>query len=109
MTPRVVTVQLPLACLVHAAVTLGAQEPWVSTAAATLVAWLLWRHHQRARFAAYIFFSVLAVRGALTARWPMLIFAVAAVLVMQTPPALIAWPRLRPGWRRGSGDRMRRS
>jgi hypothetical protein len=109
MTPRAIAVLLTLACLAYAAVTLGAHGPWLSAAAATLVAWWLWRRHRRARFAAYVFFSAVAVRSALTARWPTLAFAVAAVLVLQTPPALIAWPRLRPGWRPGDGDRMRRS
>ena len=101
MTPRVLVVLLPLACLGYAAASLGAYGSWGSAAAATLVAWLLWQQHGRARFAAYVFFSAAAVRGALTARWPTLGFAIAAVLVMQTPPALVAWPRLRPGWRRG--------
>jgi hypothetical protein len=101
MIRRVVVTLLPLACLAYAAVTLGAHGPWLSAAAATLVAWWLWRRHRRARFAAYVFFSAVAARSALTARWPTLVFAVAAVLVMQTPPALIAWPRLRPGRRRG--------
>lgn len=100
---------MPLACLAYAAITLGADGSWVSAAAAALVGWWLWRQHRRARFAAYVFFSAVAVRGVLTARWPTLAFAVAALLVMQTPPALTAWPRLRPGWRRGGGDRMRRS
>ncbi len=107
MAPRVVVALVPLACLAYAAITLGVHGSWVSAAAATLIAWLLWRRHRRARFAAYVFFSAVAVRGALAARWPTLAFAVAAVLVMQTPPSLAAWPRLRPGWRRGGGDRMR--
>jgi hypothetical protein len=108
MAPRVVVVVLPLACLAYAAIALGAHGAWISAAAATLVAWWLWRRHRRARFAAYVFFSAVAVRSALTARWPTLAFALAAVLVMQAPPALVAWPRLRPGWRRRGGDRMRR-
>jgi hypothetical protein len=109
MTPRVVVVLLPLACLAYGAASLGAYGSWVALAAATLVAWLLWQRHPRARFAAYVFFSAAAVRGVWSARWPTLAFAIAAVLFMQTPAALIAWPRLRPGWRRGGGDRMRRS
>lgn len=108
MAPRVLVVLLPLVCLAYAALALRAQGAWVSAAAALLVAWWLWRRHRRARFAAYVFFSVVAVRGALTARWPTLAFAVAAVLLLQTPPALALWPRVRPGWRRGPGDRMRR-
>jgi hypothetical protein len=79
---------------------------WISAVAATLIAWFLWRRHRRARFAAYVFFSAVAVRSVLTSRWPTLAFAIAAVLAMQTPAALAAWPRLRPGALRG-GDRMR--
>ena len=104
---RLVAVLLPLACLAYAAVALGTRRAWVSAAAAVLVAWLLWRRHSRARFAAYIIFSVMAVRGVMTERWAVLAFAVAAVLVLQTPAARAAWPRLTPRWRRDADGRMR--
>ena len=107
MASRLVVALLPLACLVYGAVALGSRGAWVSAAAAALTAWFLGRRHARARFATYIFFSAVAVRSALTGRWPTLAFAIAAVLVMQTPPALAAWPRLRPGRRPGRDDRMR--
>jgi hypothetical protein len=107
MASRVVVTLLSLACLVYGAVALGTRGAWLAAAAAALTAWFLGRRHRRARFAAYIFFSAVAVRSALTARWPTLAFAVAAVIVMQTPPALAAWPRLRPGRRPGRDDRMR--
>lgn len=111
MLRRVVPVLVPVACVVYAAVALMGGGARLSAAATALVGGLLWRRHRRARFAAYVFFTVLAVRGALAARWPVLAFAVAAVLVMQTPPAMAAWPRLTPGRGRGPGasDRMRGS
>jgi hypothetical protein len=108
MASRLVVALLPLACLAYAAVAVGVRGAWLSAAAATLLAWLLWRRQRRARFAAYVFFSAVAVRSALTGRWPTLAFAVAMVLAMQTRPARAAWPRLRPGWRPSGGDRMRR-
>jgi hypothetical protein len=105
MGSRLVTALLPAACAGYAAAALAWRHSWISAAAGALIAVLLWRRHPRARFAAYIFFSAMAVRGALTGSWPALAFAIAAVLVMQTPPALAAWPRLRPG--RVRSDRMR--
>src|SRR5262249_43758948 len=36
---------------------------WPSAVMAPLLAMLLWQRHGRARFAAYVFFSVMAVRG----------------------------------------------
>ena len=107
MSSRPVVVLLPLACLVYAIVALAWPWPhsWISTLAGLLIALFLWRRVGRARFAAYIFFSAMAIRSALTAAWPTLAFAVAAVLAMQTPAALAAWPRLRPGAVRGA--RMR--
>ena len=109
MGPRLVVVLLPLACIAYGVVAVVTRGAWISIVAATVVAWLLWRRYGRARFAAYIFLSAVALRSALTARWPSLAFAIAAILVMQTPPARAAWPRLRLGAVRGGGDRMRRS
>jgi hypothetical protein len=108
MVSRVV-VGLPLACLVYAVVAIATRGAWLSAAAAALVAWLLWRRHRRARFAAYVFLTAVAVRGVLAARWPALAFAAAAVLALQTPPAVVAWPRVTPGFARGPDDRMRGS
>jgi len=99
MGSRLVVV-VPLACVVYAAVALGTRGAWLSAAAATLLAWLLWRRHPRARFAAYVFFSALALRGVTSQGWPLLAFAVVAVLALQTPPARAAWPRLTPGFKR---------
>ena len=106
---RIPVILLPLACLAYGALALGMRRAWLSAAAATLLAWLLWRRHPRARFAAYIFFSALALRGVTREGWPMLAFAVAGVLVMQTPTALAAWPRLTPGFKRHPDDRIRKS
>src|SRR5213592_5088697 len=70
---------------------------WVSGLVAPVVAALLWRRHPRARFAAYVFLSLVALRGALAHRWAALAFAVVVVALMQTAAARRAWPRLRPG------------
>ena len=104
MAFRLAVALLPPACVVYAAAALAWRHSWISAVAGALIALLLWWRHPRARFAAYVFFSAMAVRGALTAAWAPLAFAVLAVLVMQTPPARAAWPRLRPG--RVRGDRM---
>jgi hypothetical protein len=86
---------------------------WPSAVAAPLVAALLWRRHRRARFAAYVFFSVLAARGLVTGIWPLPAYALVALGLLQTPPACAAWPRLTPGRTRSDaappGDRMRRT
>jgi hypothetical protein len=86
---------------------------WPSAVAAPLVAALLWRRHGRARFAAYIFFSVLAARGALTGMWALPAYALAALGLLQTPSARAVWPRLTPGRTRPEAappdDRMRRT
>jgi hypothetical protein len=110
MASRLVVVLLPAACLAYAATALVTRRAWLSALAATLVAWLLWRRHRRARFAGYVFFTAVAARATLTGRWPTLVFAIAAVAALQTPPAVARWPRLRPGRLRpnlGGDDRMR--
>ena len=80
MASRLVVALLPAACVAYAA--LAWRHSWISAIAGALIALFLWWRHPRARFAAYIFFSAMAVRAALTA----------------------AWPRLRPG--RVRSDRM---
>ena len=104
MASRLVVALLPAACVAYAAAALTWRHAWIAAAAGALVALLLWWRHPRARFAAYVFFSAMALRSAVTGAWPTLAFAVLAVLVMQTPPARAAWPRLRPG--RVRSDRM---
>jgi hypothetical protein len=114
---RVALVSVALvASLVVYAVVAVTRHWWPSAAVAPLLAVLLWRRHRRARFTAYVFFSVLAARGLLTGLWGLPAYAVAAVGLLQTPAAFAAWPRLQPGRVRGTAasdddpgrdDRMR--
>ena len=90
---RDVRVSLPGALVLYAAVA-AIVGWWPSALAAPLVAWLLWHRHARARFAAYIFLSVLAARGLLAHTWPLAAFAVAAIVMLQLPAAHRVWPRL---------------
>lgn len=111
-TTPVLTLGLVVALVVYAGVAALAGW-WLSALAAPVVAWLLWRRHPRARFAAYLLLSAVAVRAAATAAWPMLAFALAAIAVLQTRAAARAWPRLAPGRTRArlehdGGDRMAR-
>jgi len=70
---------------------------WASVVFSPVLAWLLWRRHRRARFAAYIFFSVMAARAWLAGSWPLAVFALGAIAALQLPAARRAWPRLTPG------------
>lgn len=106
--PSVVVMALTASLVVYASVA-ATRHWWPSLVVAPIVATLLWRRHPRARFTAYVFFTVLAIRGTLTGVWLLPVYALAAVGVMQTGAARRAWPRLVPGWRRGPGDRMRGS
>ena len=100
--PSLVVVALVTSLLVYAGVAV-ARHWWPSAIVAPLVAALLWRRHRRARFTAYVFFSVLAARGVLTGVWPLPVYALAAVGLLQTAAARAAWPRLTPP-RRARGD-----
>ena len=103
MRSRVTLVTVALiASLIAYAVVAVTRRWWPSAAMAPLLAVLLWRRHRRARFSAYVFFSVLAARGVLTGLWGLPAYAIAAVGLMQTPAAFAAWPRLRPGGVRGN-------
>jgi hypothetical protein len=106
---RIVLVALPLACLGYAAVAVIHGGAWLSAAAAVVLAGLLWGRHPRARFAAYVFFSTLALRALISRGWLTLLFAGGAVLLLQAAPAKALWPRLTPGWSRKPDDRMRPS
>jgi hypothetical protein len=99
-----VALLLPAALLVYAVLALGLARWWVSGLAAPVIAFLLWRRHPRARFAAYVFLSVVALRGARARHWVAFTFAALAVALMQTPASRRAWPPLRPG--RTRGDRF---
>ncbi len=90
-------VLLPVTLLGYAVCALGLARWWISGLAAPVIALLLWRLHPRARFAAYVFFAVVALRGVVGRHWAAVLFALAAVALMQTAGARRAWPRLRPG------------
>jgi len=91
----VIALLLPAALLGYAGLALGVARWWISGLAAPLIAILLWRRHPRARFAAYVFLSVVALRGALGRHWGAVLFAAASVALMQTAAARRAWPPLR--------------
>jgi hypothetical protein len=107
----VVMVIISLVLYALGAVALGGW--WLSGAVALAVAALLWRRHPQARFSAYVFCTVLALRGALSRTWPLVLFAAAVVALMQTRAARQAWPRLVAGRVRNrapkADDRMRGS
>jgi hypothetical protein len=88
-----VAIVLPLALVAYAGVaaTLGW---WPSAVIAPAVAWLLWRRHARARFTAYVFFSVMTARALFIASWPLALFALGAIGALQLPSARRAWPRI---------------
>jgi hypothetical protein len=88
-----VRIALPAALLVYALVA-ASLGWWPSVVVAPVVAWLLWRRHPRARFAAYIFLSVLTARGLLSDAWPLTLFALGAIVALQLPAAHRVWPRL---------------
>jgi hypothetical protein len=84
-------------------------RPWSYLAyglAAPYVAWLVWRRHPRARFAAYVFFTHEALRGLHLRHWDAVALAGLAVLLLQLPAARRWLPSVRPAevrarWRRG--------
>jgi hypothetical protein len=83
-------------------------RPWNYVAyglAAPYVAWLIWRRHPRARFAAYVLLTHEAVRGVHFQRWDAVALAGLWVLVLQLPAARRWLPSVNPGemrarWRR---------
>ena len=99
---RLVVVAVVGGLVVYAALALAAHR-FISGLAAPVVAALLAIRHPRARFSAYIFFSALAVRGLVAGAWPLVLFAGAGVVVLQTPAARRAWPRLVAGATRSTG------
>ena len=96
-----VRIILTASLVVYAVIAVLAARWWFSGAVAPFIAALLWWRHPRARFAAYIFFTMLAARGLIRDAWPLSVFALAAVVLMQTSAARREWPRVR-------GDRMAR-
>ena len=96
--PRDVSRSVVAGAIVGSVVTYTAiaayQQRWASAAAAAVVAALLALSHRRARFAAYIFLTALALRGAVTGVWALTVYGGIVLAAMQTPPARRAWPRL---------------
>ena len=88
---RALALGLALALAGYATFALAVGHWWVSGVAAPA---LMLARHRRARFSAYIFFSVVVARGVLTGWWMLAGGAVAAILLLQTPLALRTWPRL---------------
>ena len=108
-----ITMVVPAALLAYGVTSLLVGHRWIGSVGAAVVAWLLWRQHPRARFAAYIFLSAVALRSLVTGSWPILAFAVGVLVVLQTRSARRHWPRLAWGWPRSlrgpageAGDRM---
>ena len=83
----------PAALVVYAAIALFLGW-WPSAIAAPIVAWLMWQRHPRARFAAYVIFSAMLARALVGVTWPLAVFALSAIGVLQLPAARRAWPRL---------------
>jgi hypothetical protein len=74
-------------------------RPWnylVYGLAAPYVAWLVWRGHPRARFAAYVFLTHEALRGIHHRRWDAVALAGLLVLLLQLPSARRWLPSIRP-------------
>jgi hypothetical protein len=94
---RVVLVGAIVGSMVIYGAIAASQRRWVSTVAAAVVAVLLACSHRRARFAAYIFFSALAVRGTVTGVWALPLYGGIVLAAMQTAAARRAWPRLARG------------
>jgi hypothetical protein len=99
---------IPGSLLVYAAIA-AREQRWGSALAACIVAALLWCSYRRARFAAYVFFTALAVRGAFAGMWALPVYAGLALAAMQMAAARRAWPRLVRGRLLGGDDRMPRS
>ena len=86
------------------------ERPWNYVAYGVLapyVAWLVWRRHPRARFAAYMFLTHETVRGVHFRRWDGVAVAILWVLALQLPAARRWLPSLRPAelrarWRLGA-------
>jgi hypothetical protein len=94
--PRPVRILFAAMLLLYAGVAVT-QRWWPSAVFAPLLAWLLWRRHPRARFAAYVFFSVMTARALFVGWWPLALLAIAAIGALQLPAARRAWPRLTRG------------
>ena len=101
-----VVIALLAAIVGYAAVAL-VHHWWVSGVVAVAAAILLWRRHPRARFTVYILLSAVLLRAVFGHSWPLLLFAVVALALLQTPGARREWPRLTPGARPGRAPTRR--
>ena len=106
---RWVVVSAVIASVVVYAAIGAYQQRWPSLVGGSMLLVLLSAAHRRARFAAYIFFTAVAIRGVVAGSWALPLYAGVVLLVMQTAPARRAWPRLVRGRLFGRDDRMRRS
>ena len=95
-----VSVILVAALLAYSGVALGVERWWISGLAAPAVAALLWFRHRRARFSAYIFLTVVVLRGLAVHAWWAVGLGGAGILLLQTRAARATWPRLPSSWRR---------
>jgi len=104
---------VPAALVAYAVIAL-ARGRWLSGLAAPVVAWLLVRRHRRARFATYVFATVVLVRAAVTRDWWIGAGTLVVIALLQLPSAVREWPRIRPGFPRphasesDASDRMAR-
>lgn len=74
-------------------------RPWNYLAyglAAPYVAWLVWRGHPRARFAAYVFLTHEVLRGVHGRRWDAVAVSGLWILLLQLPVARRWLPSIRP-------------
>ncbi|MGH7331604.1 MAG: hypothetical protein ACREKS_02420 [Candidatus Rokuibacteriota bacterium] len=97
--PLVVAI-MAVSLLAYGVLALAVESRCIAGLLAAVVAWLLWRRHPRARFAAYIFLSAVGLRGVVAGHWMTFLFAVAVIAWMQTLAARRAWPRLTWRWGR---------
>ena len=89
-----VAIALGVLLLVYGAFALGVEHWWISGLAAPAVAALLWVRHRRARFSAYVFFTVVVLRGLAAGAWWAAALGAAGILLLQTRSARATWPRL---------------
>jgi hypothetical protein len=64
---------------------------------AAYIGYLCWRQSPRARFAAYIFLTVDAIRAVRGSHWWTVLIDLVVIVVMQMPAFRAAYPPIRPG------------
>lgn len=93
---RLLAATLVAALLLYAGFALLIGRWWLSGVAAPVVALMLAGRHRRARFAAYVFLTVVTLRTAFAGHWGIALGAGGALLLLQTPAACRLWPRVTP-------------